>query len=176
MKLIGFTSGFLGIATGVMLSTSVMAQSSVSFDYGTVVESVPIVKNIRVTTPREECWDEDVVYRDRGGDKELSTVLGAVIGGALGNSVGHHKKNKQVGAVVGAVLGGTIGRSMGKGQHRSTRVGTEEVCRVINEYSEEEQIVGYRVRYRYNDETYTTRTDEDPGDTIKLRLAVTPVI
>ena len=171
MKLIGFSV----IVTSVMLSTSVMANSNVSFDYGTVVESVPIVKNIRITTPREECWDEDVVYRDRDGDEGLSTVVGAVIGGALGNAVGHHKKNKQVGAVVGAVLGGTIGRSMAKGQHRTTRSGSEEVCRVINEYTEEEQIVGYRVRYRYNNETYTTRTDEAPGDTIKLRLAVTPV-
>ena len=171
MKLIGFSV----IVISVMLSTSVMANSSVSFDYGTVVESVPIVKSIRITTPREECWDEDVVYRDREGDEGLSTVVGAVIGGALGNAVGHHKKNKQVGAVVGAVLGGTIGRSIAKGQHRATRSGSEEVCRVTNEYTEEEQIVGYRVRYRYNNETYTTRTDEAPGDTIKLRLAVTPV-
>ncbi|MFT5210286.1 MAG: hypothetical protein ACI9CE_002011 [Flavobacterium sp.] len=171
MKLMGFS----GVVTIVMLSTSVMANSSVSYDYGTVVESVPIVKNIRITTPREECWDEDVVYRDRGGDTELSTVLGAVIGGALGNAVGHHKKNKQVGAVVGAVLGGTIGRSIAKGAPRTARSESGEVCRVINEYTEEEQIVGYRVRYRYNDETYTARTDEAPGDTIKLRLAVTPV-
>lgn len=171
-------TGLRSIAAGVLISISAMAsaESNVSYDYGTVVESVPIVKNIRVSTPREECWDEDVVYQRRGTDGELSTVLGAVIGGALGNAVGHHKRNKQVGAVVGAVLGGTIGRSIAKGQPRTTRTSTEEVCRVINEYSEEERIVGYRVRYRYNDETYTTRTDVDPGDTIKLRLAVSPVI
>ena len=175
MKLISLS----GMTASVLLSLSAMpalADSTVTYDYGTVVESVPIVKNIRVTTPREECWDEEVTYRQRRGDSELSTVVGAVIGGALGNAVGHHKKNKQVGAVVGAVLGGSIGRSIAKGQPQSTRTQTEEVCRVINEYSEEERIVGYLVRYRYNDETYTIRTDEDPGDSIKLRLAVTPVI
>jgi len=171
-------TGMCSIVASVLLSISVSAnaESNVSYDYGTVVETIPIVKNIRVSTPREECWDEEVSYERRGGDEALSTVLGAVIGGALGNAVGHHKKNKQVGAVVGAVLGGTIGRSIAKGQPRTIRTGTEEVCRVINEYSEEERIVGYRVRYRYNDETYTIRTDVHPGDTIKLRLAVTPVI
>ena len=163
-----------GIALSAVISMSAMAERNVTYEYGTVVETTPIVKNIRVSTPREECWDEEVRYRSRGDDG-LSTILGAVIGGAIGNAVGHKKKNKQVGAVVGAVVGGSIGSSMAKKNGRTVRSQTEEVCKVITEHHEEERIVGYRVRYRYNDETYTTRTDVDPGESIRLEVAVSPV-
>lgn len=147
----------------------------VSYDYGTVVDSKPIYETHRVDQPRQECWTE-TVYREPATDNSVGTVVGAVVGGALGNAVGHSKKNKQVGAVVGAVLGGTIGRSVSI--HRKThqrQPESEQVCRTYNDYYEEERVVGFSVRYRFNDETYTTRTKRDPGDTIKLRLSVTPV-
>lgn len=165
------------LVSAMLLSATAMADRNVSYDYGTVVEATPIVKNIRVSTPREECWDEEVSYIERQDSDSVGTVVGAIIGGALGNAVGHNKSNKKVGAVVGAVLGGTVGNAVAKENNRGDviRRDSQEVCRVINDYHEEERIVGYHVRYRYNNETYTTRTDTDPGDTIKLRLAVSPI-
>lgn len=163
----------------VLASASVFAGNdrSVSYQYGTVLDAAPIVKHITVTTPREECWEEEVVRRSSTSGSGLSTVIGAVVGGAIGNAVGHKKKNKQVGAVLGAVLGGTIAHSASaKGKSGSVYKDTEQVCRVYNESHEEERVVGYNVRYRYNDDVFNTRTDTNPGDTIKLRVAVTPVI
>jgi uncharacterized protein YcfJ len=156
-----------------LVSTATLGQQ-VIYDYGTVVESVPIVKNFRVATPREECWEEDVVHRESRGGSELSTVVGAVLGGAIGNAVGHSKKNKQVGVIVGAVLGGSIGNAMSANRRTDVYHETEEVCRTYRDYYEEERVVGYRVRYRFRNETYTTRTDVDPGDTIRLRLSISP--
>ncbi|MFT4677239.1 MAG: hypothetical protein ACJAX5_000005 [Patiriisocius sp.] len=157
-----------------LASTTALASGNVSYEYGKVVEATPIVKNIRISTPREECWDETASHstRDNNG---VSTVLGAVIGGALGNAVGHNKSNQKVGAVVGAVLGGTIGNAVANERSGRRYTSTEEVCRVINDYREEERVVGYHVRYEFNDVIYTTRTDEEPGQTIKLRLSVSPV-
>tara|TARA_R110002110_G_scaffold92394_2_gene241115 strand:- start:603 stop:1112 length:510 start_codon:yes stop_codon:yes gene_type:complete len=162
------------LASMVLVSASALAENNVSYEYADVIDSTPIVKNIRVSSPREECWDESVTHY-RENKSGVSTVVGAVLGGAVGNAVGHNKSNKKVGAVVGAVLGGTIGNAVAKdrGGNRYTR--TEEVCRVVNDYREEERIVGYHVRYQYNDVIYTTRTDRDPGDSIKLRLSVSPV-
>lgn len=160
----------------IFASSAALADRHVSYDYAEVVDTTPIVKTFRVSTPREECWDESVTRYERGGPKNgVGTVVGAVVGGAIGNAVGHNKTNKKVGAVVGAVLGGTIGHAASSkpGRHYET---TEEVCRVVNDYREEERIVGYHVSYVYNDVTYTTRTEEEPGETIKLRLAVSPVI
>jgi len=169
-------SKLVGIATLCIAALPGLASDrQVSYDYGTVVDSKPIYETHRVDQPRQECWTE-TVYREPTTDNSVGTVVGAVVGGALGNAVGHSKKNKQVGAVVGAVLGGTIGRSVSihRKSHQS-QPASEQVCRTYNDYYEEERIVGFRVRYRYNDETYTTRTKRDPGDTIKLRLSVTPV-
>lgn len=165
------------------LAMSMTAQAAdILYDYATVVDATPLFKTVRISTPREECWDERVPqYRNhyrRGDGDALGSVLGGVIGGAIGNEVGHSKKNKQVGAVVGAIVGSTIGKSIansGGNRHEEVGYTTEEVCRVYQDYHEEERVIGYSVRYRYNDETYTTRMKSDPGETIKLRLAISPV-
>jgi uncharacterized protein YcfJ len=147
----------------------------VSYDYATVIDARPIYETHRVEQPRQECWTE-TVYSQPQRDNSVGTSVGAVVGGALGNAVGHSKKNKQVGAIVGALLGGTVGRSVSihRKSHQSLPR-AEQVCRTYNDFYEQERLVGFDVRYRYNAETYTTRTKRDPGDTIKLRLSVTPV-
>lgn len=151
------------------------------YDYAQVISAQPIVKMVRVSTPREECWQEEVAYRDGGSsrhDHGAVPVLGAVLGGAFGNAVGHSKRNKQVGSLVGAVLGASLAASASSRAHRPARVTyvTEERCRVYQDYREEERILGYRVKYRYNERNYTTRMDRDPGDRLKVRLSVSPVI
>ncbi|MCG8671543.1 MAG: glycine zipper 2TM domain-containing protein [Pseudomonadales bacterium] len=153
------------------------SQTNVSYDYGTVLSASPITKIISYHEPRQQCWVETV---ERGGHQEYSatgTILGGVIGAAIGNRVGHKKRNKQVGAVAGALLGASIGNDISR--RNAPRHGgySEQVekCKVVNEYVEEEQVVGYKVSYRYQGETYTTRTQNHPGDTIKLKLSVTPV-
>lgn len=160
----------------LLTASSAFADRNVSYEYAEVLDSTPIVKTFRVSTPREECWDETVTHYERGPKNGVGTVVGAVVGGAIGNAVGHNKTNKKVGAVVGAVLGGTIGHAASTNNNGRRYETTEEVCRVVNDYREEERIVGYHVSYEYNDVTYTTRTDKEPGETIKLRLSVSPVI
>ena len=168
-----------GIAIATLMTSQVSANGSISYEEAKVIEADPIVKIVKISTPREECWEEEVVYRERHNsrDNALGPVLGGVIGGAVGNAVGHKKKNKQVGAVVGAVLGATLGQAVANSnRHERVTRGTEERCKVYHDYREEERVIGYRVRYRYNGATYSTRTETDPGDTIKLRLAVTPIL
>ena len=50
----------------------------------------------------------------------------------------------------------------------------EPVCREVIEYTEEERVVGYDVAYRYNGRTYETRTDYDPGPSLRVRVDVAP--
>lgn len=170
------TSKWASLAVILCASSQVLA-ANIRYDYATVIEAKPIIKTVRVSTPREECWDEEVVFREHYSDNGVGTVVGAVLGGALGNAVGHHKRNKQVGAVVGAILGATLGHAASANARgrRHSNYRTEERCEIKYEYHEEDRVIGYRVRYRYLDETYTTRTDIDPGDTLKVRVAVSPV-
>ena len=183
------------LASAAVLAFSFGSQAfagNVEYDYATVIDAEPIFKSIRVKSPRKHCWEEEVAYEtDYYGDKYYryanqdanhhngtSTVLGGVIGAAIGNAVGHRKKNKQVGTVIGAVLGASIGNAVGSQRNRRSSVtyGTEERCEVIQETHMEERIVGYKVRYRYSNATYSTRTKVDPGDTIRVRISISPVV
>lgn len=168
---ISISTLILGYAVSVNASNS-------SYDYAAVLEAEPITRMVRVSTPRKECWDEEVTYRESGyRNNGVSTVVGAIIGGALGNAIGHSNTNKKVGAVVGAVLGGTLGRAHAERKYRPTDEYTvvEERCQIYHDYEEHEKVIGYRVTYEYNDKVYTTRTDVAPGETIKVRVTVAAI-
>ena len=170
-------------ACAISFAMSVQVQAAdIIYDYADVVDATPLFKTVRISIPKEECWNERVPHHgnqhNRGTSDALGSVLGGVIGGAIGNEVGHSKKNKQVGAVVGAIVGSTIGKSIANNngkRHGEVIYTTEEVCRVYQDYHEEDRVIGYSVRYRYNNKSYTTRMKSDPGETIKLRLAISPV-
>ncbi|MCF7980606.1 MAG: glycine zipper 2TM domain-containing protein [Pseudomonadales bacterium] len=166
------------LTAGVLMSGIAFAKHNKQYDYAKVIEAEPITKHIRISTPRQECWDEEVVRYDHSGYRSATpTLLGSVIGGAIGNELGHHKDAKRAGVVVGALLGGSIGRDLG---HRAGGQGgkyytTEQVCKTYQDYHDEERIVGYHVLYKYRGEVYSTETENHPGDRIKVRVSVIPV-
>jgi len=165
----------ISISTLLLGNAMLVDASDFSYETARVMGSEPITRIVRVSTPRQECWDEAITYRESGySDHGVSTVVGAILGGAFGNAVGHSNTNKKVGAAVGAVLGGTLGHA--HAARRQTPVNeytaVEERCEVYQDYQEQERVIGYRVTYRYNDKVYTTRMDTPPGETIKVRVTV----
>jgi uncharacterized protein YcfJ len=149
---------------------------NVSYAYADVLRTDPIYDYVRVNRPREECYDERVVHRERGGgDPTGGTVLGAIIGGALGNQVGKGDGRKAA-TVAGAVIGGAIGRDIDQrnGPPGRSYETTERRCRVVDGSYEERQIVGYDVEYRFRGEIYNSRLDYDPGDRLRVRVSVAP--
>lgn len=161
----------------MVFATVASAQTSVTYDYATVLSATPVTKIFTYQEPRQECWVETV---RRPAQKEYSatgTLLGGVIGAAIGNKLGHKKRNKQVGAVAGALLGASIGNDISRrnARHHGSYTDQVEQCRTVQETIEEERVVGYDVSYRYQGRNYKTRTQSHPGDSIKLRLSVTPV-
>lgn len=170
------------LATAVVLGTLSFGAAASSPNYteqARVTRVKPIVKTYENRTPREQCHYEKVAYQEpvhRGSSSATSTILGAVIGGALGNELGHRKHNKRNGAAIGAILGGSIGRDIGRGKTQYvTKYRDERVCNTTTEVSYDERVIGYDVTYRYNGQPYTTRMNYDPGDSIRVRVAVTPV-
>lgn len=116
------------------------------------------------------------------------TVIGGIIGGAIGNAVGHKKKNKQIGTAVGAILGATIGHDIAARndakfdtQYRTDHAypkytkRQQKRCEVTQHVSYEEEVVAYRVWYRYKGESYKARMDHKPGKKIKVRVSVKPI-
>jgi uncharacterized protein YcfJ len=166
-------------ATMALLALSISAPTSAasSYEYADVIETQPIYQTIEISEPREECWNEQVQSRHSRTQSRTQAILGTIIGGAIGNSVGHGKSNRRIGTVVGAVLGHSIGRDIVANNSRDggTHYETVRHCETVYEYREEERLVGYDVRYLYNDAEYSTRMDKDPGDQLRVRVNVQPV-
>ena len=167
----------LAAITALMVSTGNGVLASTTYEEAPVLSVTPVYHLVELTTPQQECWEEDVVrresYRDRGS--ATPSILGAVLGGALGNAVGHHKRNKQVGAVVGAILGTSIARDITRVDNSTTYIDTVERCRTVHTRHQEEKLVGYDVLYSYNGRERLVRMPQDPGSSVRVRVDVEPV-
>ncbi len=151
-----------------------------SYDTAKVLSANPVYETVEISTPQEQCWEEEVAvdrYSNRKGSG-TPVLISTVIGGAIGNAVGHNKTNKRVGAVLGAMLGHSIGRDIMRQNERPDYREYETVqrCKTVYQQHEEERLVGYAVTYLYNGAEYSVRTDSDPGEEIQVRVNVQPVL
>ncbi len=173
----------IGTIAGLWLAGLPGASMAASeYEYADVLEARPIYKLVQVSVPQEQCWEEEVVRDNRNynDNSQTSVLVSAIIGGAIGNALGHNKSSSRVGAVVGALLGRSIGRDIIRERDyndENARVyETVQRCKTVYERHEEEQIVAYQVSYRYNDEDYSVRMGEDPGERIRVVVRVEPVL
>lgn len=153
-------------------------QPARQYDEARVVEVDPIVRRVRVETPRRECWDEvrteypESVRRDTVG----GTIVGGIIGGVLGSQVGHGR-GQDAATIAGTLIGASIGRDTA-GRRSAGNSAPEEYtverCRTRYEDTYEERVDGYRVTYEYQGREYTTQLPYDPGDHIRVKVAVSP--
>lgn len=167
----------LGVVLGLL---SIKSWADTSFETAQVLESLPVYQEVEVSTPQEQCWEEEVVrerYSSRPGSN-TPVLVSTLIGGAIGNAVGHNKSNQRVGAVLGAMLGHSIGRDIirGKEQGGVRDYETVQRCKTVYQQHTEERLVGYQVTYLYNGEEFSVRTESDPGDEIRVRVSVEPVL
>jgi len=159
---------------------SAQAFAETSYETAAVVESRAIYELVEISTPQEQCWEEETVVDRRSSDNRSNTplVVSTILGGAIGNAVGHGSSNRRVGAVLGAVLGHSIGRDIMRRNERpsSREYQTVQRCETVYQQHEEERLVGYQVTYLYNGEEYSVRTNTDPGDEIRVRVSFQPVL
>lgn len=146
-------------------------------EYARVTHVEPIYETTSYRAPREECWTEQVPVQDSSPRSYTAPIVGAIIGGALGNAMGHHSSNQKVGAVVGAALGASVGRDISYrngGGYRPTGYSDERVCRTVEDRAYQEEVVAYRVSYKYHGRHYTTELPYDPGERLPVNVNVEP--
>lgn len=176
IKAIAATTAFL-VASGAALADERYGGDG-DYDYAPVVHVEPLRRQVRVSEPVRECWQE-TSYAPNGpfsSNHVGATLLGSAIGVALGNQVGHGR-GKDVARVAGAVIGGAIGHNVSVERERQRYGDTGrsvERCDVRYQDHYEERIDGYRVTYEYAGREYVTRMPYDPGERIRVRVAVTP--
>jgi len=166
--------------SSVILSTSLVTTSAHSETHRTLVEVPvttvePVVRVVTHKIPHETCRDERVRVEHASRSRSATpSILGALIGGAVAGSLGHNSRAQPAIAVAGAVLGASVGSDVSRSKHRRHYYVNEQRCEIDYELRDEENIIGYRVGYLYGDNIYHTQTRDHPGDTIKLRVELSP--
>jgi uncharacterized protein YcfJ len=151
--------------------------SSVAFsaqDYAEVLSATPIYRDVRVSEPRQQCYQQHVVY-DNGYSSNVTagTVIGGVAGGVIGHQIGAGSGNV-VATAAGAVIGALSGQRLAAVSTPPPGDGYEEHCTTVNAYHYESRPDGYDVTYRYYGQIYHTRLREDPGPTLPVQVDVRP--
>ncbi len=163
------------VCVGLMLPG--VAFGAVHYANARVIDVQPLYETVTVNTPREVCREERyVVSTPERRPNGAAPFLGAVLGGVFGHAVADGRKDKQVATAAGALIGGAVGMNMANRQPvpATNRYETRQMCSLRDNITTEESLVGYNVRYRYQGETYMMRTDRHPGDTVRVRVDVTP--
>ena len=140
-----------------------------------VIEARPLYETVEIAHPVTECWTERVTRNDHRHGAYIAPIAGGIVGGVVGNQFGRGR-GKTALTVAGALLGASMGHDYNTSHYRG-RPTVENVrhCETVDRYEQEQQLVGYRVKYRYEGQTYYTQTTEHPGKHIPVRVKVSPV-
>jgi uncharacterized protein YcfJ len=139
-----------------------------------VVGVSPITE--QVNRPTQQCWTEQqqvtqVVPQERN---YLGAIIGGVAGGLLGSQVGRGN-GRIAGAAVGAGVGAVAGDAVAN-QNRSdgtvTTTTPVQRCRQVDSF--QPVTTGYMVTYEYGGQRFSTRLPYNPGNQLKVNVAVTP--
>jgi len=142
-----------------------------------VIDAQPLYETVEVAHPTTECWTERVTRNDHrhGGGDYIVPIAGGILGGVVGHQFGRGS-GKTALTVAGTLLGASLGQNHNRSHHRQ-RPTVDHVrrCETVDRYEQQQQLTGYRVKYRYEGQTYYTETAEYPGKFIPVRVNVSPV-
>lgn len=162
------------IGASVVMMTMVTLPAladDVYYDSARVVSVTPQVE--RVNAPRQECHTEYMRESVSSGDRSVGgAIIGGIAGGLLGSQIGRGN-GRIAGAAVGAATGAVVGDRIDN-DDRSERYATRPVerCAMVDNWQTVTR--NYLVTYRFNGRDYTTTLPNDPGNQIRVRVAVAP--
>jgi len=166
------------IAILALAATGAIAAQAQTFVDRARVQSVqPQYESVQV--PRQECTSQFVQDAPQvvGGERGYGgAIVGGVAGGLLGNQVGKGH-GREAATAAGAVIGALTGdRLQNSGQPQQiVQAPPREVrnCRTVADV--QQQLTGYRVTYEYRGNQYQTVMREQPGQSLPVRVSVTPL-
>ena len=169
------------VITALTLGISAAAFSGAAFpeqgfiDKARVIDAHPLYETIEVARPTTECWTERVTRNDHRRGDYVAPIVGGILGGVAGHQFGRGSGNTAM-TVAGTLLGASLGQNHNRSHHRQRPI-VDHVrrCETVDRYEQQQQLTGYRVKYRYEGQTYYTETTEHPGNHIPVRVNVSPV-
>lgn len=147
------------------------AADDVYYDTARVIAVTPQME--RINTPRQECHTEytrDSYYSS--GDRDIGgAIIGGIAGGLIGSQIGKGS-GRVAGAAVGAATGAIVGDRIDNSDRRSYGTRPVERCVMVDNWQTVPR--DYLVTYRFHGRDYTTTLPNDPGNRIRVRVAVVP--
>lgn len=140
-----------------------------------VINVEPIYEVVKHNVPVRECWTESgTTHYNRYSNSRsvIGGVVGGIVGGVIGNQFGRGR-GKTAATIIGSLSGATLGHQVAR--HKSRPSYNVEHCEMIDRQVEQEHVAGYRVTYLYRGKAFVTRTEEHPGDYIRLQVEVEPI-
>ncbi|MGD8615520.1 MAG: glycine zipper 2TM domain-containing protein [Gammaproteobacteria bacterium] len=168
----------IALPVGMLLTSCTTVPSGpmapVYVDMAEVIQAQPLYQDVQVARPVSECWIERVVDGAPRRSGYAAPLAGGIIGGVLGHALARGHARTPL-TVAGAALGASLGQSFSAAPRRSPVVRNVRRCATVSRYEQRQQLVGYRVDYRYEGQTFSTRTRSHPGRFIRVRVNVDPV-
>ena len=163
----------------VMAACSTAPERSAEMVYGDMAEVIrvePLYQPVQVARPVNRCWTEQVVDTPTWQPHVGATLAGGVVGGLIGSRLGRGRGRTPL-TVAGTLAGAAIGNRLSRPAYAAPATALRDVrrCTTSSQYEQRQQVVGYRVDYRYAGQTFTTQTLRHPGRYIRMRVQVDPV-
>ena len=174
--------GIWFIAAFTLLSGAAQASNPASSYYvsAPVVRVDPIYTTRTIDHPIRRCTTSHEVvhqhdYERRRNDENyfIPGLFGGVVGGLIGSQFGGGSGKKAL-TVVGALAGASIARDAAR-HNRESRYPTK-VCHTTFEKEVVEDISAYDVTYEYGGQQFSKRMSSHPGETVRVRVQVSPVL
>ncbi len=146
--------------------------STVTYQYGTVLSAKPIIEVVKEYQPTKICFEQAKPI-ESNKDTTGAQVVGGIVGAVIGSKVGKKGGTKVLGATAGAIIGSSIGKEAAA---TSDTPAPGVKCKMENKLREFERHAGFRVVYLYQGEQFVTELPYDPGNELKLKVEVAPVI
>jgi uncharacterized protein YcfJ len=155
------------IAIMIMVMASVVAYAAnyTYYEYVPVINFEPEYREVTISTPHQECWEETV--RTEDSDKVVGGVLGGTAGGILGHQVGGGR-GKDVATVAGAIIGTIVGSNMADD---GPNYKTVQRCRTVYDRRTERRKVGYKNYFEYNGKMLY-KISKRPLNEVRVRVTI----
>jgi uncharacterized protein YcfJ len=143
----------------------------------------PIYTTRTIEQPTRHCSNEtrEVVhqhdYERRRSDENyfVPGLFGGVLGGLIGSRFGGGSGKKAL-TVIGALAGSSIARDAARRRHQDRDHYRTKVCRTTYETEVVEDISAYDVTYEYGGQQFSKRMSEHPGDSVRIRVQLEPML
>ena len=128
----------------------------------------------RVNQPRQECHTEYVNVQNQQRNSAGGGIVGGLVGGLLGSQVGGGN-GKTAATAVGAITGAIVGDRMdNQGNVVTNTQQPVNACRMVDNW--QQRTNGYLVTYEYRGITQSAVLPYDPGQSLRLRVSLAPVL